>query len=101
MERMAANPTARLKKVVSRGLTGLLWLLIGLATVVGFYFSNRIIDAPAVPDVISGHIVPFKNHGHVVFITQLDDRMMTCGPLFAFVLFAIGWLNQRVKKSLS
>lgn len=90
-----------LKKVVSRGLAALLWLLIGLATGVGLYFSNRIINAPAVPDVISGHVVPFNNHGHVVFITQLDDRMSTYGPLFAFVLFAIGWLNRRVKKSLS
>lgn len=88
------------RKIVAHGLTVLLWLLIGLATVVGLYFSNQLISAPAVPDVISGRIVPFNNHGRIVFITRLDDQMSTYGPLFAVVLFAIGWLSQRVKKSL-
>jgi len=88
------------RKIIAHGLTVLLWLLIGLATVVGLYFYNQITRAPAVPDTISGHIVPFNNHGHIVFITRLDDQMSTYGPLFSVVLFAIGWLAQRVKKSL-
>jgi hypothetical protein len=86
------------RKIVARALTVLLWLLIALATCVGLYFSNRIINAPAVPDLISGHIIPFNNHGRIVFITRLDDQMSKYGPLFAIFLFAIGWLAQRLKK---
>lgn len=86
------------RRRVAKILNVVLWIIIGLATCVGLYFSNHILQAPAAADPISGHVVPFNNHGRVVFITRLDDEMLTWGPLFAVPLFALAWLIQRLKR---
>lgn len=86
------------RRKIAAVLTIVLWTMVGIATCVGLYFSNRLIQAPAIPDPVSGHVVPFNNHGKTVFITRLDDQMTTWGPLLAVVLCGLGWWIQRLKK---
>jgi hypothetical protein len=86
------------RRRVAKVLNMMLWTIIGLATCIGLYFSDRILHAPVVADPASGHVIPFNDHGRMVFITRLDDEMLTWGSLLAVLLFAMAWLIQRLKR---
>lgn len=61
-------------------------LLIGVACLAYnvVSYDQDILTAPRAPNVASGNVIPYNNHGTTVYLTRRQDLIERWGPL--------GWL---------
>jgi cytochrome c biogenesis protein CcdA len=93
---------ARSRSLVLPSLLRYWWVLYFVVCLgFGIHSWGEILASPMTPDPITGHVVPYNNHGKIVYITRSDSRAMVwepcIGPILALILFLIQ--QRRIKSN--
>ncbi|MBB3261285.1 hypothetical protein FHW21_006160 [Paraburkholderia sp. WP4_3_2] len=65
----------------------------------GIHDWGEILASPTMPNVTTGNIIPYNNHGKIVYITPSQSRAMIWQPCIGPILILIVFLvRQRQRK---
>ena len=54
--------------------------------------------AAIIPDSISGRVMPFNNHGKIIYLTKFSHEISKWSPWIALLLVALGVALDKIKR---